>query len=167
MDTFQTQRLILRRMTKVDFNFFVTLIKDDLITKYFSSFKYIKRPKYFFLNEIISKQNHGNLFLVICDKSYTPIGILFAYAAHNQWLVEYALLSQYRRQGFVTELLTAICQNDFDFLVAFKTNKSLISSLLFEVKNDNIASQKLIQKVAQNLNLKLDVNNKFYTLNLI
>ena len=74
------------------------------------------------------------------------------------------MLREYRRKGYLTELLTSICQNDFEFMSVFKTNKNSISSLLFEVQHDNIYSQKVLSKVAEKLNLELDVDDTWYTL---
>lgn len=165
MDTFKTERLTLRRMTEDDFDFFVTLTHDTSITKYFGNFRNLKNPVEEFTETILGQQNHGNLFLVICGKNNIPIGILDAfYTANGQWLIEYALLREYRRKGYLTELLTSICQNDFEFMSVFKTNKNSISSLLFEVQHDNIYSQKVLSKVAEKLNLELDVDDTWYTL---
>lgn len=165
MEAFQTERLILRRMTEDDFDFFVTLTHDQSITKYFGNFRNLKNPEKEFSETILGQQNHGNLFLVICTKDNIPIGILDAfYTANGQWLIEYALLRQYRRKGYLTELLAEICQNDFEFMSVFKTNKNSISSLLFEVQHDNIYSQKVLSKVAEKLNLELDVDDTWYTL---
>lgn len=152
-------------MTEVDFDFFVTLTHDSSITKYFDNFRNITNPELEFSETILGQQNHGNLFLVICTKDGTAIGILDAfYTANGQWMVEYALLPQYRRNGYIVELLTQICQNDFEFVSGFKTNQNSISSLLFEVKPDNIYSQKVLSKVAQKLNVKLDVDGIWYEL---
>ena len=164
---FKTQRLLLRRLTEDDFDFFVTLTQDSLITKYFANFRDLENPQYDFYETIINQQNHGNLFLAICNGDNIPIGILDAfYTANGQWLVEYALLDQYRHNGYLTEILIEICQNDFEFMSIFKTNQSSISSLLFEIQSDNIYSQKVLFKVAKKLGLKLDVDNTCYILTL-
>ena len=165
MDTFHSQRLYLRRMTEIDFNFFVTLTQDNSITKYFGNFRNLNNPKEDFTETILGQQNHGNLFLTICKNDDTPIGILDAfYTANGKWLVEYALLSQYRRHGYITELLIQICKNDFEFMSTFKTNKNTISSLIFEIQPDNVWSQKVISKVAKKLNLALDADDIWYEL---
>lgn len=162
-ETFRTERLSLRRMTEDDFDFFVTLTHDSSITKYFGNFRNLKNPEEEFSETILGQQNHGNLFLVICNEKNVPMGIFDAfYTANGQWLIEYALLKQYRQHGYITELLTHICQNDFEFMSVFKTNKNSISSLLFEVKQDNINSQKVLSKVAEKLNLTLDVDDIWY-----
>lgn len=163
METFETQNLSVRRMTESDFDFFVTLTNDSTITKYFTSFSNIKNPKEEFYETIIGQQNHGNLFLVICLKNGTPIGILDAfYMANNEWLVEYALLKPYRKNGYIFELLSHICKHDFEFLSVFKTNHASISGLVFDIKSDNIASQKVVTKLARTLNLALDIDDFLY-----
>lgn len=91
------------------------------------------------------------------------MGILNAfYMANGTWLVEYALEQEYRKRGYMEELIAHICQNDFEFMSVFKTNKNSIFSLIFEIKPENIASRKVIQRVAEKLNLKTDFDGDNY-----
>lgn len=159
MQELKLKNLVLRRMVESDFDFFTILTQDVDITKYFINFI----DSNFFDEMIIGQQSEENLFLVVCNENRLPIGILNAlYTANNQWLIEYAILSSYRRKGYIYAVLSFICQNSLTFLTAFQTNKSDISSLLFDVKDDNFASQGVLKKLAHNLNLELEIQKDFY-----
>lgn len=159
MQELNFKNLVLRRMVESDFDFFTILTQDVAITKYFINFT----DSNFFDEMIIGQQSEESIFLVVCNENRIPIGIFNAlYTANNQWLIEYAILSSYRRKGYIYDVLSFICQNSHAFLTAFQTNKSDISSLLFDVKDDNYASQGVLKKLTHNLNLELQVQKDFY-----
>lgn len=155
-----TKRLTIERFSENDRDFFLKITGDPDVKKYFSSWKEIEECEEYFEKEIIQIQDAGNLFLVIRQKDSTPIGILNAfYTANGGWIFEYALLEAFRKHGYMTELLEYICQNDFEFLSTFRTNKNTISYIEFEVRPDNINSEKVLRTVAKNLKLPIEYNN--------
>lgn len=167
----ETKRLIIERLTEGDFEFFCEIANDSVVSKYFASWNDVENMEEFFKNEILLKQDSGCLFLVIRQKSdLMPVGFFNALyyndCGASSWLIEYALLESYRKHGYITELLSYICENDFEFLSIFRTNKTSLSTLIFEVKSDNLDSIRVIKKLSSNSNYSLTVGKHYYYIDI-
>lgn len=158
-----TNRLIIERIRASDFKFFRNIVGDPIVWQYFEEYRQKQLDKYF-LEEIIKKQSPYDMELVIRKNDETPIGILNMYfLERGVWLVEYALLEMYRKQGYMTEVLECICTRSEEFLLTFRANTIAINELLFEIPNDDIGSSKLVKKISQKLGIQCDISKtSFY-----
>ncbi len=161
-----TKRLVVERLQSSDWSFFKALAGDIEVRKYFKEYrKGSKKLKKYFLEEIVGKQDKYTLSLVIRNRDEVPIGIISLYfLKQGIWLVEYALLDFYRKNGYVKEVLNYIIQNNYEFLLIFKASNVSMNGLVFEVPDDNLMSSNLIKGIARENRLYLETSkSSFYS----
>ncbi len=158
-----TNRLIIERLKASDFKFFRNIVGDPVVWQYFKEYHQKQLEKYF-LEEVVGKQSPYDMALVIRKYDETPIGILNMYfLEHGVWLVEYALLEMYRKQGYMAEVLECICSRSVEFMITFGANTTALNELIFEVPNNNTDSEKLIKKISQEYGLNCEISmTSFY-----
>jgi len=163
-----TQRLILSRweLKSSDFEFFKKVIADEKIREEFPEFPKLpstsenklttffkrtlrKRPQDYFVFNILRKQSSSDVHLVIRlnDEFSTPIGFFHIITTNGlDWDVEFALLEQYRKKGYISEVLRYIFSSNYKFLGCFNPNRSYIRTIGFRVnENENSDAFKLIK----------------------
>jgi ribosomal-protein-alanine N-acetyltransferase len=116
----ETKRLILRLCKPDDFDFFIEIINDDLVSeniKYFINQIDLKKPKFLFQSIIDSLKTPDPILLLIIIKKdmgdcIGSCGLKFL-PDHNEAICFYSLLSRYRGFGFAIEAMKKLIEYGF------------------------------------------------------
>ncbi len=160
-----TKRLIIDPLRKEDKNFFLELVEDYVVKRYFSYGENKSECENFFEDNILRNEDPRRLYLVIRKKNdYCPIGMINAfYYSNNVWILEIAILDQFRRNHYAEEVISFAIEHSEELLRTFcEYQKGSASEFMLEIAYDNEASRNLFKKVARMHNKYFEIGKTCY-----
>lgn len=137
-NSFDTIRLNLRPFTQADVNSFLELVEDSEVAKYFGNLSSMADAYEFFESILHQDPNYDRCFAVSIKSTNQIIGYINFYSyPPNSVLIEYITKKEFRDRGYAKETLSGL-------LSYLKIYMPHISTAIFQVNKENVASQKIL-----------------------